>query len=320
MKKIMQGLLLWLSISGLSYAFNIDELPNKMYLTEHWVSYTTSFDIETNTRKLGTLYRRVFTLPLTYDFYDNSNRLVTTAKARFFSLGGHFDIYNSGGLVGTVEEKIFTFLPSFIIYSTDSEKLARAEMNFWGTTLTIYDMPTNRIVATMSRPFFRIKNDWTILLKDRALLKSKNIDPGLFMTVLAFQADREYWEQQSYNNSQNYVKTSPHAKTASRPVVDDNKAIQAKVASFVNEQNVSDVALIDPKSLEVLATKLESDYQAQRPDVSENADPTDEMNDFVDYCFTLVQLDQTSPSEKRAILYLLQQRLGVEHTETEVAQ
>ena len=71
MKAMIYGCILWVSLLSASYAFTVDELPNELYLTQHWVSYTTSFDIETKTKKLGTLYRRILSLALTYDFYDS---------------------------------------------------------------------------------------------------------------------------------------------------------------------------------------------------------------------------------------------------------
>lgn len=317
MKKIVYSLLLCLSLSGLSYAFTIDEIPDKIYLTQHWVSYTTSFDIKTKTTTLGTLYRRNFSLLLTYDFYDNLNNLLTMATARFFSLGAHFDVYDDKkNLLGTVDETIFSFFPSFELYSRDSIKLARAAMNFWGTIFTLYDATTDKEIAVMYRSFFRVKNDWTIEIKNRALLKSRHIDPGLFMTVLAFQGDREYWEEQNDDSQRQSASLHTHKMEQQRVDKDFNQQIQAKIAKLTDEQNLNAVELLDPDSLEILAKKLERDYQSQLNGPSIVRDPEEKINDFINFCFDSVQSNQIDPSEKKAILYLMQQRIGVNPTET----
>lgn len=311
MKKIIAGLISFL-FSGLLYALTIDELPNEMYLSQHWVSYTTSFDIETKTQKIGTLYRRFFSLLMSYDFYNNSNQLLTTAQARFFSVGAHFDVYDAQkNLLGWVEEKIFTFFPTFTIYSPQYTKLASAEMNFWGTTFTIYDPQDRTVMATMWRSFFRIKNDWTIDIKNRSRLKEKNIDPSLLMTVLAFQGDREYWQQQQNNNTNQHTQVRASAqpsKMPSMPVQQEAKQLQQlqdKIKTIIHDKNLEQVALMDETQLENLANKLETDYQAQA-----SLTPTDNIDDFVDFCLQAVESDQTTVEEKRAILYLLQLRIG----------
>ena len=56
MKKMICGILFWLSYCGLTYAGELASLPDRMYLTQHWVSYTTSFDIETKTRNVIYIY------------------------------------------------------------------------------------------------------------------------------------------------------------------------------------------------------------------------------------------------------------------------
>ena len=311
MKKLLCGILCWLSVSSLSYAtgYTIDELPSQMFLTQHWISYTTSFDIETKTKKLGTLYRRVFSFPLTYDFYDNSNVLMTSARARFFSIGAHFDVYDANNSsIGSVEEKIFTFFPSFVLYSNHSDKVARAEMNFWGTTFTVYDMHTDRVMAVISRSFFRIKNDWTIDIKDKELLRARNVDPGLFITVLAFQADREYWEQQrDNNNSRNHAL---RANSTSTNGVSVEKKMQDQVKSQLNKSELGQVELMSTKELEQLSDKLQNDYQSQAQTTDETMSSEEKMTLFVDYCLSLVHSDEISPEEKKGILYLLEQRLG----------
>lgn len=272
-----------------------------MYLTQHWVSYTTSFDIKTKTSKIGTLYRRNISMLLTYDFYDNSNNLMTSATARLFSLGAHFDVYDTEkALLGTVEENIITFFPSFTLYSPNGAKLARAEMNFWGTSFYIYEGNSNNELAIMSRSYFRVKNDWTIDIKNKDRLKAKNIDPGLFLTVLAFQGDREYWEEQEDN------KRSLSDQSSNEEV---SYELQQKIRSLMANPQLNEIELLDPDTLERLAIKLETDYRNQNKN-KENESSQEKISVFVNYCLNLIESEQTKPAEKKAILYLLQQRMG----------
>ena len=308
MKKMICGMLFWLCYCGLTYAGELGSLPDRMYLTQHWVSYTTSFDIETKTRKIGTLYRRVLSFPLAYDFYDYSNHWVTSAQARFFSIGAHFDVTDNKKMpLGSVEEKIFTFFPSFTIVSNDGEKLASAEMNFWGTTFTVYDMETGQVMALMHRPFFRIKNNWTIDIINKQLLRSKNINQGLFLTVLAFQADREYWEQQ--RNNENH-KRKRNRSLANETEFKPEAEAQAKITARLEDASINQFPLMDAKALESLTTTLSNNYQAHMQSINSDLTPADEINGFVNYCLNLIDTNQVSGEEKRAILYLIQQRFS----------
>src|SRR5690606_33266472 len=142
MKKIVLTLLILLTTltSHLSRA----SVPNQIFVIEHWISLTKSYDIKTSDQKLGTLYRRFLTFPMSYDFYDLQDTKTATAKARFFSWGAYLDIYDqSSQLLGSVKEKLFTLFPSFEILTKDNTKLAQAEMNAWGTKFYIYDPITN---------------------------------------------------------------------------------------------------------------------------------------------------------------------------------
>src|SRR5258708_35511011 len=156
MKKIIVTLFsLFIFISS-NAAYSNDEVPNEFNITEHWISLTTSFDIETKTHKLGTLYRKFLSLLLTYEFFDPFDNKMATARSKFFSFTAHFDIYDSNDrLLGVAEERLFSFFPTFDIYASDaSTKLAKAAMNFWGTTFTIYDPATDQEMAIMHRSFF----------------------------------------------------------------------------------------------------------------------------------------------------------------------
>jgi len=299
--------------SGTSFANTntVNSIPDELYIKEHWLSLTTSYDIETKTQKLGTLYRKFFSLLLTYEFYDPFDNKLAIARSKFFSLTAHFDIYDtSDNLLGAADERFFAFFPTFDIYARDAyTKLATAKMNFWGTTFTIYDPITNKEMATLHRSFFRWKNDWTFTVTDRALFEQKGIEPRVLMTVIAFQSDREYWEA---NNQYNSLKTntkSINTDEASDVTPTHVRALLEKVAAVSKQEGLDTVENPDPKSFEAIATELENNYIA-----TENVDDSLQTNQekisaFTDYCLNLVQSNTLSDTKKKTILYLLKERL-----------
>lgn len=299
MKRIVISLLfLLLAVNANSAQLN-SSFPSDISIREHWISLTKSYDIETNTHKLGTLYRRFFSLLLTYDFYDPNNVNTLSAKARFFSFGAHLDLYEpSGEIVGSVEEKIFNFFPTFEIYARDlSTRLARAEMNFWGTKFYIYDPATNREMAIMSRSFFRFKNDWTIHVTNPVLLEQKNIDPRVLMTVLAVQGEIEDWQKEQRNKNSLAKATAFESKTASQ-------ASQALTA--LAQSKTDNAAQANQDELEALANELDQGFNALNLGEQNNKE---RIQAFTAYCENLMQTPGMPVEKKNAIATLLKLRL-----------
>jgi len=171
------------------------QLPDEFYVTERWLSWTTTFDIETKAEKLGTVHRKFFSLTPEYHLHNMEDQLISKAKMRFWSLGAIFEVTDSQGAPqGTVEETFSWFFPTFEIVSPRAEKLAKASLNFWGTKWTLVDPINEQTIAELSRPLFRLKNDWTVNVYDRSsFAESKKIHPNMFMVLIAFQVDKEYW-------------------------------------------------------------------------------------------------------------------------------
>lgn len=172
-------------------------LPEEFTVLQRWFSWTSDFDIETKEYKLGHIHRKFMSWTVEYEFYDVYEQLEARAKARWFTWGATFDVTDAlEEPLGTVEERIFTFFPTFDIISPIGQKLATAKMNFWGTRYTLTDPVTNLPMATLYRPFFRWKDDWTVTIVNPVLFNQKQMDPRLFIIVMAFQSDREMWERQ----------------------------------------------------------------------------------------------------------------------------
>lgn len=286
---------------------NID-FDEEVYIKQHWISLTTSYDVETKTHKLGTIYRKFFSLLLAYEFFDPYDNKVAVAKSKFFSFNAHFDIYDhNDALLGSADEKLFAFFPTFVIYDKDGvTKLANAKMNFWGTTFYIYDPQTKLEIAQMYRPFFRVKNDWTFKVTDKKLFAQKNIDKRVLMTVIAFQGDREYWESQKTNNKHIRGNTVFNSENPNTMV----KMLLNKIELLSNQQNLGTVSNVSPKTLEHIAYALEHAYAKQASSNTSNLSSKEQMVAFTDFCLQQVQSNMIDNSKKKIILYLLKLRLA----------
>lgn len=185
----------------------LEQIPRQFYVKQHWLSWTTSFDIESDDLKLGTVHRKFFSLsPVKYEFYDTQENLQAAATMRWFSWGATFDIADSyGGMLGSVEQRVFAFFPTFEILSPVGHLMAIAKMNFWGTTYTISDPVTKQKMATLSRSFFRLKDNWTFTLTDPEAFYQHQIDPRLFVLVMAFQTDRDAWAAEARRRKDDQV-------------------------------------------------------------------------------------------------------------------
>lgn len=305
MKKIIPALLsLLLCVNSCNALANYD-IPDEFYITEHWISLTTAFDIESPTQKMGTLYRKFFSLLPTYEFLDPSENKIATARSSLFSLTAHFDIYdNQEALLGAADEEFFAFYPTFDIYGKDSNtKLAYAQMNFWGTTFTIYDPESGQEMATMHRPYLRLKNDWTFNVTDRHLLMKKNIDPRVLLTVIAFQGDKEYWEKTKSVKSLDVYRQ----KAAATP--QQINLILEKINKLSQNEKINNNINADPATLEAIANELELDYKNTDVKYSKNLTNQEMVTAFTDYCLNVAQSDTVSATKKKAILHLLKMRL-----------
>lgn len=307
MKRWFLGLFTVIAINPV-FAF---DLAPTMYLEEHLASYTSSFDVSTEDRKLGTLYRRVLSLNTVYDFYDTKNTLLASAHSHFLSLGAHLDVFdNHQILLGTVEEKVFSWFPTFEIYSPDGIRLANATMNFWGTTFTVYDGRSSRVLLEMSRDFFRLRNYWTIHIKDLDRVREKQIDSRLLLTVLAIQGDIEYLEHYLNRNREN--RNNNHLSLSLQSLPNSLKQYEKehnKFSDFLRqEEELQSTMLPEPAQLNQLAQQLDHAFLEQYPGMP--LDPSVQAEEFVYYCNNIIQAADTNPETKKGILHLLNKRFA----------
>ena len=284
------------------------ETADDIYITQHWFSLTTGYDIETKHEKLGTIYRKFLSL-LAYEFYDSSDNKLAIARSRFFSLTAHFDIYDTfGNILGVAEEQFFTLFATFKIYGPDGiTELAIAKLNFFGTEFIIYDPITKQKMAKLYRAFFRLKNNWIFKVTDRPLLDKKEIDSRVLMTVIAFQGDREYWQSR---NRQYHITVDSKVDIGPKQL----KFFIKEVDRIIKQESLTDIREPDTEILESIANELEENYRKKDPlnmDINQLSN-AEKLHTFVDYCLQVAQSNDISASKKKGILYLLKIRLSDE--------
>lgn len=232
-------------------------IPTEFTVSQRWLSWTSDFDIETREYKLGYVHRKFLSLTVEYEFYNVYEQLEAEAKLRWFSWGATFDVTDAfKRKLGTVEERIFTFFPTFDIISPDHQILATAKLNFWGTTYTLKDPVTHQEFAKLSRPFFRLKDDWTVNITNPMLYEMKQIDPRLFILVMVFQTDRDIWEAIEHEYHEISHDASLASKVSNKIAGKPNKAHLLKLELQQISRQLNDVS----KEFENAAS-TESDIQ-----------------------------------------------------------
>lgn len=293
-------------------AYLPDPLPETFTVKECWLSWTTDFNIETKEYKLGHVHRKLLSLKLEYQFYDIYSQLEATAKSRWFSWGVTFDVYdNRNNLLGTVEEKVFSFFPTFTINALNGEKLATAKLNFWGTRYTLKDPVTNSTMVTMERPFFRMKDNWKVTIRDQALFYQKGIDPRLFIIVMAFQTDKDNWE-----SSNNNYKASASTEVS---VIKDLKIFLNEYDQLSEQLEIrrDRLAAVEPSELDFdKVEKLsEERLKALESDV-ENINAMEGLH----YLLSMLDDDELNDAEKNALYQLMEYKLSTINSKTNLIQ
>lgn len=199
----MKKLLFVLSVLFSTQAFAL-HLPNEFSVTERWLSWTTTFDAETNQQKFGTINRKLLSWSPQYHLKDANDVLLAKGTMRFWDLLAFFDVTDADGTaLGTLEQKLTSFWPTFEIVSPSGLKRAKAELNFWGTCYTLSDVVDGHTLATMRHPFFGLDNTWTVNILDPDALNENNLHPHMLLMMIAYQVDRGYREKSHRRHERN---------------------------------------------------------------------------------------------------------------------
>ncbi|MDB2613591.1 hypothetical protein N9Y92_00340 [Chlamydiales bacterium] len=88
--------------------------------------------------------------------------------------------------IGFVKQCFDPFSGSYILYSPEGDRLAQGDTNFLRTSFTFFDESTGKMIAYLTRPFFRLRTSWSISVKNEESFQK--IYP-LFVITLAMQTD-----------------------------------------------------------------------------------------------------------------------------------
>lgn len=313
LKKFMMSLATLLACTTSAFAALPAQMPDQFTVTEHFLSWTSTFDIESSHFKLGKVHRKLLSLKLEYDFYDNDEMLQAKARMRWLSWGATFDITDGLDVpMGRVEQRIFTFFPTFDIISPAEQKQATVKLNFWSTKYTLRDPVTEREMATISRPFFSFFYDcWTVNILDHHLMAEKNINPALFILIAAFQTDRDNWRRQQQVQDeldrQNKKKNGYYAGsivTADSQSDESIELLKQQLAAFQGNFEDVEVTHTDIEKVDSLVQNFPFNEESLA-ELSENERIVEGMNQLV----PLLNDDQLSHSEKGALFYLMHSKI-----------
>lgn len=257
-------------------------LPEEFYVNPRWFGATLIFDIEAQQSLVGTVHRKFTSLRTEYDLFDNDGNIEAQAKLRWVDFGAIFDIIDrQKELIGMVEEHSQSFFPTFKIKALNNDVLAIGEMNFWETKYSIVDPLTEEEIATLSRPFIRIKDDWTVTITNPALFLSKQIDSRLFVTLMAFQTDCANWKKR---------------KPTTDPQV--SQELTLKMEKLVAEIEKDPIFyFVQPKEtdFETVAQAVEAQLQGEK-----------NPQKYLDIIGKMLEQKYFDPLQKKALSYLLQ--------------
>lgn len=306
-RKFIVSFVFILTLSGMASALHLHEVE-EFYVTERWLELTTTFDIHNKNNKMGTVHRKLFSLMPEYHFHDFTDRFQAKARMRFFSFGAIFDVTDEDDyLIGIVEERIWNYFPTFHILAPNGEILAIAEMNFWGTKYTITTL-WYREIATLSRSFFRIKNNWTVRIPEKDAFCECNIDPRLFIVVMAFQTDMDHWREAdgdfAMNHQFKFNIFGKKEKQSDNTDMEELKEILLQYRQVVAcdvEPTEEDVAEVE----KITDVYLRNSYR-------ENFQVLDAEERIVIGCHSLLPLldgDELNSIQKKALYNMLEMRL-----------
>ena len=294
-----------------AFAFN---LPTEFTVTERWLSWTTTFDIENNQQKFGTVNRKLLSWSPQYHLKDTNDELLAKGKMRFWNLLAFFDVTDAAGTpLGTLEQKLTWFFPTFEIVSPRGFKLAKAELNFWGTKYTLSDVVDDHTLATMTRPFFRLKNNWTVNILDTDALNENNLHPHMLLVMLAYQVDREYWKaarrNRDYEDADDLLGAAESHRLSTVFAANTLRAAETKMPQRPEAANELCSMLELFTGVVEAAEPTEEDFSFVESLVNENIADEAEFISKAKELFILFESNDLTDGQKAALYLMLKNRL-----------
>ncbi|MCX5797486.1 MAG: hypothetical protein NTY77_18495 [Elusimicrobia bacterium] len=164
------------------------QLPSAFSIKERIISFTDTFDVVSDGKKLGVITQKILSLSRSFKYKDADGNLVAEARSRIFSWGAHVDVTdNLGNPIGGFKEQVFkSFFKVYTAYSildAQGKEVALSEKVDWlGTKVEITD-PQGRRVATLERPWINFFSDhW-----DVKVYQPNAVDSRVMIMIAAYK-------------------------------------------------------------------------------------------------------------------------------------
>lgn len=167
-------------------------LPSQFSLTERWLSWTTKFDLASESGSHGTVTEKLLSLTMSFEYRDDRNQLIAKARETFFSWGSEVVVYDcEDHKIGMIKEQVFKSL--FKAYTTyaisdaaDQPVGVSQKTEFFSANFSVTDT-AGRDVAVITCPFFRLRDKWQLTVVDKA-----PIDMRLIVMIGAYKTAKDH--------------------------------------------------------------------------------------------------------------------------------
>jgi uncharacterized protein YxjI len=162
------------------------DIPNSFQLKKKILSIGTDMYITNDNRdNFGKIEERVLSWGKTFQYYDNTGKILSTAKQEVFSFGTKINITDeSGQKIGSVEQEIiesmFSLHSIYSIKDENDEVIATSKkLDFFTSYVDIFDA-SGKFVANFDQRAFTIADKWN------CKIESTSIDKRLIIFIPSF--------------------------------------------------------------------------------------------------------------------------------------
>ena len=160
------------------------DIPNSFQLKKKIISIGTDMYVTNDNRdNFGKIEERTLSWGRTFQYYDNTGKILATAKQEVFSFGTKINITDENGeKIGSVEqellESMFSFYSIYSIKDATGKVIAKSKkIDFFAANVDIFDM-SGQFVANFDQSGFKLKWDCKI--------ESTSIDKRLLIFIAPF--------------------------------------------------------------------------------------------------------------------------------------
>jgi uncharacterized protein YxjI len=162
------------------------DIPKSFQLKKKIISIGTDMYITNDNRdNFGKIEERTLSWGRTFQYYDNTGKILATAKQEVFSFGTKINITDeSGQRIGSVEQEIiesmFSLHSIYSIKDKNGELIAKSKkLDFFTSNVDIFDV-SGKFVANFDQRAFTISDKWN------CKIESTSIDKRLIIFIPSF--------------------------------------------------------------------------------------------------------------------------------------